>query len=67
MCVRACVCVWGGRVGRGIGTDGACWVCAVPIPQPFQAMLGCRGGRGHDLGSASPAEKPCSLSRPPAS
>lgn len=59
-CMRVCV----GRVGRGIGTDGGMLGVCVPIPQPFQAMLGCsRGGRGHDLGSTAP-QKPCSLSRP---
>ena len=32
MCVHARVCVWWGRVGRGIGTDGMCWVGAVSHP-----------------------------------
>lgn len=31
-CVRACVCVWWGSVGRGIGTDGMCWVGTVSHP-----------------------------------
>lgn len=65
VCVHVCVC-GGGALGGELELMACAGWVQFPIPQPFQVMLGCRGGRGHDAGSASPAGKPCSLSRLPA-
>ena len=65
VCVHVCVC-GGGALGGELELMACAGWVQFPIPQPFQVMLGCRGGRGHDAGSASPAGKPCFLSRLPA-